>query len=101
MLWMMMLMMLLDTYQLIFFGCRYIFGRQWPNLRESDFDHIGANRGVGFNCNIPLNKVGNMTKMIVWSNVSLSNEMLPRSQGGDDGRGLFGSLAPSGLASCG
>ena len=36
---------------------RYIHGSQWPNLRESDFDHIGAKSGVGFNCNIPLNKV--------------------------------------------
>jgi len=37
---------------------RYIHGSQWPNLRESDFDRIGAESGVGFNCNIPLNKVG-------------------------------------------
>ena len=36
---------------------RYIHGSQWPNLRESDFDQIGADSGVGFNCNIPLNKV--------------------------------------------
>ena len=100
MLWIMMLTILSDTCELIFLA-RYIFGRQWPNLRESDFDHIGANRGVGFNCNIPLNKVGKFMKMIVWSDVSLRNEMLPRSQGGDDGRGLFGSLAPSGLASSG
>ena len=43
----------------IFKPCRYEHGKEWPNLRESDFDHIGAGRGKGFNCNIPLNKSGN------------------------------------------
>ena len=34
---------------------RYDFGRYWPHLRESDFDHIGNGPGKGFNINIPLN----------------------------------------------
>merc|ERR550532_75468 len=37
---------------------RYEHGGWWPNLRESNFDHVGAGPGVGYNCNIPLNKVG-------------------------------------------
>merc|ERR1719397_1202633 len=41
---------------------RYEHGGWRPNLRESNFDHIGSGPGVGYNCNIPLNKVG-MTDM--------------------------------------
>ena len=36
---------------------RYDYGEFWPNLRESDFDHIGKGAGLGYNINIPLNKV--------------------------------------------
>ncbi len=36
---------------------RYEYGKFWPNLVESDFDHIGEGDGKGFNVNIPLNKV--------------------------------------------
>ncbi len=36
---------------------RYEYGQFWPNLAESDFDHIGEGDGRGFNVNIPLNKV--------------------------------------------
>ena len=36
---------------------RYDYGKIWPNLRESDFDFVGSGRGLGYNCNIPLNKV--------------------------------------------
>ncbi|XP_014256161.1 histone deacetylase 6 isoform X1 [Cimex lectularius] len=37
---------------------RYEYGLFWPNLRESDFDHIGSGPGRGFNFNIPLNSTG-------------------------------------------
>ncbi|GFO21282.1 histone deacetylase [Plakobranchus ocellatus] len=37
---------------------RYEYGKFWPNLRESDYDYIGRDKGKGFNVNIPLNKVG-------------------------------------------
>jgi len=36
---------------------RYEYGRFWPNLRESDFDHVGNGSGIGFNVNIPLNEI--------------------------------------------
>jgi len=37
---------------------RYEHGKFWPNLRESDFDHIGNRNGTGFNVNVPLNDIG-------------------------------------------
>ncbi|XP_025203106.1 histone deacetylase 6-like [Melanaphis sacchari] len=37
---------------------RYEHGQFWPNLRESDFDHIGNGDGTGFNINVPLNDIG-------------------------------------------
>lgn len=36
---------------------RYEYGHFWPNLIESDFDHVGEGEGRGYNVNIPLNKV--------------------------------------------
>ncbi|CAB1331525.1 unnamed protein product [Coregonus sp. 'balchen'] len=30
----------------------------WPNLRESDYDSVGKEKGAGFNINVPWNKVG-------------------------------------------
>ncbi|XP_042878465.1 histone deacetylase 6-like isoform X3 [Penaeus japonicus] len=35
---------------------RYENGTFWPELRESDYDNVGAGRGRGFNFNVPLNK---------------------------------------------
>lgn len=35
---------------------RYEHGLFWPNLRESNYDFIGKNEGLGFNVNVPLNK---------------------------------------------
>ncbi|KAI5754266.1 hypothetical protein M8J77_007296 [Diaphorina citri] len=35
---------------------RYEHGTFWPNLRESEYDHIGEGIGKGYNFNIPLNK---------------------------------------------
>ena len=37
---------------------RYEKGQFWPNLRESDFDSVGAGKGTGYNCNLPLNSSG-------------------------------------------
>ncbi|XP_067934488.1 histone deacetylase 6-like [Watersipora subatra] len=37
---------------------RYEHGWFWPNLRKSDYDHIGEGEGLGYNLNIPLNKTG-------------------------------------------
>jgi len=52
---------------LLFFFCnfsvlyisihKYLDGKEWPYLRESDYDHIGKGAGLGFNVNIPLNVV--------------------------------------------
>ena len=36
---------------------KYLDGKEWPYLRESDYDHIGKGAGLGFNVNIPLNVV--------------------------------------------
>lgn len=35
---------------------RYENGTFWPELRESDYDNVGAGQGRGFNFNVPLNK---------------------------------------------
>ncbi|XP_071158515.1 histone deacetylase 6-like isoform X4 [Mytilus edulis] len=37
---------------------RYEYGNYWPNLRESDYDFIGKDKGQGFNINVPLNQTG-------------------------------------------
>ncbi|XP_076447346.1 protein deacetylase HDAC6-like [Babylonia areolata] len=37
---------------------RYEHGEFWPNLRESDYDHIGEGKGRGYNVNVPLNTTG-------------------------------------------
>lgn len=36
----------------------YMHGKEWPYLRESDYDHIGEGKGVGYNINVPLNSEG-------------------------------------------
>lgn len=38
---------------------RYEQGYWWPNLPESNYDHIGSGPGAGYNVNIPLNVTGN------------------------------------------
>lgn len=35
---------------------RYEHQKFWPNLRESDYDAVGKDKGVGFNVNVPWNK---------------------------------------------
>uniref|UniRef100_A0A2A4K9K1 UBP-type domain-containing protein n=1 Tax=Heliothis virescens TaxID=7102 RepID=A0A2A4K9K1_HELVI len=37
---------------------RYEHGAFWPNLRQSNFQYVGAGRGKGYNFNVPLNKTG-------------------------------------------
>ena len=50
--------MFYDDPRVIYFSIhRYEHGEFWPNLRESDYDHIGEGGGKGYNINIPLNKV--------------------------------------------
>ncbi|XP_076053921.1 histone deacetylase 6 isoform X2 [Oratosquilla oratoria] len=51
--------MFYDDDRVLYFSMhRYEYGSYWPNLRESDFDHVGEGKGQGFNFNIPLNSTG-------------------------------------------
>lgn len=36
---------------------RYEHQKFWPQLRESDFDSVGKEKGAGFNINVPWNQV--------------------------------------------
>ncbi|XP_074533745.1 polyamine deacetylase HDAC10 isoform X1 [Halichoeres trimaculatus] len=47
-----------DPSVLYFSWHRYEHQKFWPNLRDSDFDIIGTDKGAGFNINVPWNKVG-------------------------------------------
>ncbi|XP_022611916.1 histone deacetylase 10 [Seriola dumerili] len=47
-----------DPSVLYFSWHRYEHQKFWPQLRESDFDNVGKERGAGFNINVPWNKVG-------------------------------------------
>ena len=35
----------------------YLNGTFWPNLRESDYHNIGRGAGLGYNVNVPMNKI--------------------------------------------
>lgn len=50
---------------------RYEYGTFWPNLRESDFDCIGEDKGIGYNFNVPLNKTGmtNADYLAIWQQI--------------------------------
>ncbi|XP_074645716.1 protein deacetylase HDAC6-like isoform X2 [Tubulanus polymorphus] len=51
--------MFYDDPRVLYFSIhRYELGYFWPNLKESDYDHIGTGRGIGYNINIPWNKTG-------------------------------------------
>jgi len=66
--------MLLFIFRVLYFSThRYEHGKFWPNLEESDFHYIGASNGVGFNCNVPLNKtgLGNTDFLTVWHQLLL------------------------------
>ncbi|XP_063218931.1 histone deacetylase 6 isoform X1 [Bacillus rossius redtenbacheri] len=46
-----------DEKRVLYFSMhRYEEGKFWPNLRLSDYDHIGENKGRGYNWNVPLNR---------------------------------------------
>ncbi|XP_039989908.1 polyamine deacetylase HDAC10 isoform X2 [Xiphias gladius] len=47
-----------DPSVLYFSWHRYEHQKFWPQLRESDFDSVGKEKGAGFNINVPWNKVG-------------------------------------------
>lgn len=47
-----------DSRVLYFSIHRYEHGSFWPELRESNYDYIGEGKGMGYNINVPLNKVG-------------------------------------------
>ncbi|XP_065353218.1 histone deacetylase 6 isoform X1 [Cloeon dipterum] len=45
--------------RLLYFSVhRYEHGSFWPNLKESDFNFVGAGPGAGCNANVPLNRTG-------------------------------------------
>lgn len=52
---------------------RYENGLFWPNLKESNYNWIGDGEGIGFNCNIPLNKIGmgNTEFLTTWHQILL------------------------------
>ncbi|XP_059616905.1 histone deacetylase 6 isoform X2 [Phlebotomus argentipes] len=51
--------MFYDDPRVLYFSVhRFEHGQFWPNLRESDFDCVGAGAGRGFNVNLPLNQTG-------------------------------------------
>lgn len=51
--------LLISKSRVVYFSIhRYEHGKFWPNLRESDFDYIGKEKGTGFNFNVPLNAIG-------------------------------------------
>lgn len=52
---------------------RYEHQKFWPNLRESDYDSVGKEKGAGFNINVPWNKVHNHRNTL---NVQLHTERL-------------------------
>ncbi|XP_064478876.1 histone deacetylase 6-like [Ornithodoros turicata] len=51
--------MFYDDPRVLYFSThRYEHGAFWPELKESNFNYIGKGQGMGYNINIPLNKVG-------------------------------------------
>ncbi|XP_061532593.1 polyamine deacetylase HDAC10 isoform X2 [Phycodurus eques] len=52
---------------------RYEHQKFWPELRESDYDSVGKDKGAGFNINVPWNKVGmqNVDYLAVFCHVLL------------------------------
>ncbi|XP_055365398.1 polyamine deacetylase HDAC10 isoform X2 [Betta splendens] len=47
-----------DPSVLYFSWHRFEHQKFWPQLKESDFDTVGKEKGAGFNINVPWNKVG-------------------------------------------
>ncbi|XP_078091693.1 polyamine deacetylase HDAC10 isoform X2 [Mustelus asterias] len=47
-----------DPSVLYFSWHRYEYQQFWPNLKDSDYNAVGKGKGMGFNVNIPWNKIG-------------------------------------------
>ncbi|XP_059483409.1 histone deacetylase 6 isoform X2 [Neocloeon triangulifer] len=48
-----------NDHRVLYFSVhRFENGEFWPNLKESDFNFVGAGSGAGCNANVPLNKTG-------------------------------------------
>lgn len=48
-----------DDKRVLYFSIhRHEHGLFWPHLPESDFDHIGSGKGLGYNANLALNETG-------------------------------------------
>ncbi|XP_061825376.2 polyamine deacetylase HDAC10 isoform X1 [Nerophis lumbriciformis] len=47
-----------DPSVLYFSWHRYEHQEFWPNLRDSDYDCVGKDKGAGFTINVPWNKIG-------------------------------------------
>ncbi len=61
-------------YRVLYFSThRYENGNYWPNLEESNYNWIGSGAGMGYNCNIPLNKtgMGNTEFLTIWHQILL------------------------------
>ncbi|XP_055626253.1 histone deacetylase 6 isoform X1 [Toxorhynchites rutilus septentrionalis] len=66
--------MFYDDPRVLYFSIhRYECGTFWPNLRESDFDCIGEGAGLGYNFNVPLNRIGmtNGDYLAIWQQILL------------------------------
>ncbi|XP_054162576.1 histone deacetylase 6-like [Oppia nitens] len=63
-----------DDKRVLYFSVhRYESGAFWPELIESNFNHIGGNNAKGFNINVPLNETGmtNADYLSIWHNILL------------------------------
>lgn len=50
---------LVVSFRVLYFSIhRYEYGKFWPNLEESSFNHVGNGTGTGYNINVPLNQTG-------------------------------------------
>ncbi|XP_065072844.1 histone deacetylase 6 isoform X1 [Ochlerotatus camptorhynchus] len=66
--------MFYDDPRVLYFSVhRYECGKFWPNLRESDFDYVGEGPGLGYNFNVPLNRIGmtNGDYLAIWQQILL------------------------------
>ncbi|XP_035701530.1 histone deacetylase 6 isoform X3 [Folsomia candida] len=66
--------MFYDDKRVLYFSThRYEHGTFWPNLKESEYNFIGSEDGLGFNCNVPLNKtgLGNEDFLTIWHRLLL------------------------------
>ena len=63
---------------------RYEHGAFWPELRESEYDHVGDGPGVGLNWNVPLNATGMQDQdyLAIWHRLLLPAAYEVRGGGG-------------------